>query len=521
MAVRQTQDQLPAETRAAMHAPAEGVPEATPGQLMAGLEERLMSTLRALAEKQDAHARAMQTLQGDFTELQSSVDALRVNTAGSSSSVGFAALASQQHGTTAAGKSILASPPPLTNSPTSRMSSPGGCSTTSGFSAAASEGDDEASSPSPLPERPGGGLRRRSTLSNLLMSAYADDAQMQTWALVEGDPDVSKILSNTRSQIDEFAERTIRKQPKVADLEAEGTLYVQLLKARNLPAADANGKSDPYVKLSLGEQKQRSRTIRKTLDPVWQNEVFAFYGVLGQLVVEPLKMTFWDFDLTSSDDLLGHVDIDLGDHTYCNEIRRDMVADLDTTGEVVMQVWWEPEGEDDDDEALRNKRMQARRSGRGSPSMGEGKSWKYYVKYYGCYLVPRRMRTFSGACGACCIKVLHPESRFRSAWNVCLAMFILYCGIAVPLEIAFETDMVNAMCHDPDNPFGPPLFRDNCDDFLLWFWLNFIVDLWFMCDIYLNFRAPPDAAAPARLASQSPACTHGHVPVHVLVCCSP
>jgi hypothetical protein len=38
--------------------------------------------------------------------------------------------------------------------------------------------------------------------------------------------------------------------------------------------------------------------------------------------------------------------------------------------------------------------------------------------------------------------VIQPDSRFRSGWNVALAFFILYCGIAVPLEIAFEPDMV-------------------------------------------------------------------------------
>jgi Ca2+-dependent lipid-binding protein len=113
------------------------------------------------------------------------------------------------------------------------------------------------------------------------------------------------MLKDVRGKIEEFAERTERKQPKVADLEAEGTLFVQLLKATQLIACDDNGLSDPYAKLSLGEQKQRSRTIQKTLNPVWRNEVFAFYGVLGRLVVEPLQMTFWDFDLLSKDDLIG------------------------------------------------------------------------------------------------------------------------------------------------------------------------------------------------------------------------
>ena len=45
-----------------------------------------------------------------------------------------------------------------------------------------------------------------------------------------------------------------------------------------------------YAKLSLGEQRQRSRKMRKTLDPIWTDEVMAFAGVLGQLICEPLKV---------------------------------------------------------------------------------------------------------------------------------------------------------------------------------------------------------------------------------------
>jgi len=36
---------------------------------------------------------------------------------------------------------------------------------------------------------------------------------------------------------------------------------------------------------------------------------------------------------------------------------------------------------------------------------------------------------------------LHPDGRFRSVWNVILAILICYCGVSVPLEICFDTDM--------------------------------------------------------------------------------
>ena len=46
----------------------------------------------------------------------------------------------------------------------------------------------------------------------------------------------------------------------------------------------------------------------------------------------------------------------------------------------------------------------------------------------------------------CCIfvfgGVMHPDGRFRSSWNMAMAAAIIYCSVVVPIEIAFETDMV-------------------------------------------------------------------------------
>ena len=289
------------------------------------------------------------------------------------------------------------------------------------------------------------------------------------------------MLKDVRGRIDEYYAKNARSQPTLADFEAEGTLYVQLISATGLVAADINGLSDPYCRLDLGGQRQRSRKLYETLDPVWHNEIFTFAGVLGQVVNEPLKVSVWDFDLTSVDDMLGEAEIELADHAYCNGIRREIISFLEPQGEVRLQVWWEPEGEED-----RNKQGGPRRGGRGP---NKAPSFMSRLKAFLLErVIPEKLQTLRGCCGLVCIPVLHPESRFCSTWNVVLAFFILYCAIAVPLEIAFESDMVRAFCTRPEDPFGPQIFRQECDSFQLWFWLNFLVDVWFMIDITINFR---------------------------------
>ena len=74
--------------------------------------------------------------------------------------------------------------------------------------------------------------------------------------------------------------------------------------------------------------------------------------------------------------------------------------------------------------------------------------------------------------------VLHPEGRFRSVWNVGLAFLIAYCGISVPLEIAFERDILRSMC-------GQLL---TCPNYDAWSWTNIVVDLVFICDVMINMR---------------------------------
>jgi hypothetical protein len=89
-----------------------------------------------------------------------------------------------------------------------------------------------------------------------------------------------------------------------------GNLRVDVLDAQDLPAADSNGKSDPYVKFELsGQEVFKTKTQKKTLHPAW-NEYFEI--PVPSRTAAKFKATVWDWDFADKPDLLGAAEINLG-----------------------------------------------------------------------------------------------------------------------------------------------------------------------------------------------------------------
>lgn len=61
----------------------------------------------------------------------------------------------------------------------------------------------------------------------------------------------------------------IRRQQEERRLATAGVLKVTMRRAVGLRAADANGKSDPYVVVEAGGLTKQTRVVPKTLDPEW------------------------------------------------------------------------------------------------------------------------------------------------------------------------------------------------------------------------------------------------------------
>ncbi|CAN4089957.1 unnamed protein product [Withania somnifera] len=82
-------------------------------------------------------------------------------------------------------------------------------------------------------------------------------------------------------------------------------LLVRVIEARNIPALDPNGFSDPYVKLSLGKQKFRSKVVKKCLNPSWCEEFsFKVDDLKEELIISVL-----DEDKYFNDDFVGQIKI--------------------------------------------------------------------------------------------------------------------------------------------------------------------------------------------------------------------
>ncbi|KAG6394175.1 hypothetical protein SASPL_144756 [Salvia splendens] len=82
-------------------------------------------------------------------------------------------------------------------------------------------------------------------------------------------------------------------------------LIVRVIEAKNIPALDTNGFSDPYVKLQLGRQRFRSKVVKKCLNPSWCEEfIFKVDDLKEELLIDVL-----DEDKYLNDDFVGYIKV--------------------------------------------------------------------------------------------------------------------------------------------------------------------------------------------------------------------
>jgi Ca2+-dependent lipid-binding protein len=94
----------------------------------------------------------------------------------------------------------------------------------------------------------------------------------------------------------------------VVKAEAKPTLRIHVKSAANLKKADMFGKSDPCCEIYLNdEQMGATAVIKKTLNPVWEDEVFEVTLPIGDVEGCELRIECWDWDVTGRGGFLGQV----------------------------------------------------------------------------------------------------------------------------------------------------------------------------------------------------------------------
>lgn len=86
-------------------------------------------------------------------------------------------------------------------------------------------------------------------------------------------------------------------------------LYVNVVKARDLPVMDVSGSLDPYVEVKLGNYKGVTKHLEKNQNPVWK-QIFAFSK--ERLQAHMIEVTVKDKDF-AKDDFVGKVMFDLAE----------------------------------------------------------------------------------------------------------------------------------------------------------------------------------------------------------------
>lgn len=131
-------------------------------------------------------------------------------------------------------------------------------------------------------------------------------------------------------------------------------LEVHLHYGKDLLAKDAGGTSDPYVKFKIGaKQLYRSKTISKTLNPVWNEH---FMTLIDDLTF-PLVIRVFDYDFGFQDDYLGTASIDLTTVHWnlAQEYKLTLtetgkVNDEESWGHIVLGIRLQPKTQEEKDE---------------------------------------------------------------------------------------------------------------------------------------------------------------------------
>mmetsp|Transcript_17478 Transcript_17478/g.28709 ORF Transcript_17478/g.28709 Transcript_17478/m.28709 type:complete len:431 (-) Transcript_17478:284-1576(-) len=89
---------------------------------------------------------------------------------------------------------------------------------------------------------------------------------------------------------------------------------LKVVEAKSIAARDRNGSSDPYCEIRYGSMKTKTKTLKKTVNPIWNAEFICKWDEEPERP-DVLNVVLYDKDMFTSDDYLGEVVITLSDLT--------------------------------------------------------------------------------------------------------------------------------------------------------------------------------------------------------------
>ncbi|XP_047951551.1 synaptotagmin-5-like [Salvia hispanica] len=148
---------------------------------------------------------------------------------------------------------------------------------------------------------------------------------------------MEKVYKHANETVDSLASASQLKKEVII----RGVLSVTVISAENLPATDLTGKSDPFVMLKLkkSEQKEKTRVVNNTLNPVW-NQTFEF--VVEDGLHELLILEVYDHDLFGKDKI-GRCIMTLTRAILEGEFKESFPLDGTESGRLNVLVKWAPQ----------------------------------------------------------------------------------------------------------------------------------------------------------------------------------
>lgn len=132
--------------------------------------------------------------------------------------------------------------------------------------------------------------------SRLSLNKFKDQFTQRTKTIMTKTPSLTSILTSTPSP------------PPAALPEQVYWTEICIERGKDLAVKDLNGTSDPYVRAYYGtEEKYRTCTISKTLNPVWNEKFTIFTDDLNI----PLYFSVFDQDRVGRDEAMGTGRLDL------------------------------------------------------------------------------------------------------------------------------------------------------------------------------------------------------------------